>query len=246
MGVWTYTLVSVFFVSLLSIASVAWLSVKKIKHVLILFVSFSAGAFFGDVFFHLLPATVDEFGFTMEISLVVLSGILFSFVIEKFIHWRHCHVPTSSDHPHPVATMNLVGDSVHNFIDGVLIGASYLANTSIGIATTIAVVFHEIPQEIGDFGVMLHGGFTKKKALLFNFLTAMTAVLGAVIVLLVNKIAAVVTSFLIPFAAGTFIYIAAADLIPEIHKETRVVRSVLQLVFFLAGVAVMGALLFLE
>ena len=206
-------------------------------------ISFSAGAMFGDAFLHLLPETVAEHGFTLSVSLSVLGGIIGFFVIEKLIHWRHCHMPITENHVHPFAWMNLVGDGVHNFIDGLIIGASYLVSIPVGIATTIAVILHEIPQEIADFGVLLHGGFSKKKALLVNFLTALTALLGGVLALILSHYIEGITVFLVPFAAGGFIYIAGSDLIPELHKEVKFSRSVLQVVSFVCGIGIMLLLL---
>ena len=219
-NVWIYSLVSVFIVSSISFLGLLTLAInaEKLKKILLYLVSFSAGALFGDVFIHLLPEIVKEVGFTLKISLYILVGIGFFFIIEKFIHWRHCHIPHSKDHIHPFAMMNLFGDGVHNFIDGLIIAASYLVSIPIGIATTIAVILHEIPSEIGDFGVLLHGGFSKGKALFFNFITALTAVLGAIVSLLISSYVDNLTTFLIPFAAGGFIYIAGSDLIPELHK----------------------------
>jgi len=210
-------------------------------------VSFSTGALFADAFVHLLPEIAEETGFTLRISTYILSGILFSFVIEKFIHWRHCHHPEHIDHKvHSFAYMNLFGDSIHNFIDGMIIGASYLVSIPVGIATTLAVVLHEIPQEIGDFGVLLHGGFKKRKAMLFNFFTALTAILGAIMSLLIGSFSGHLTTFLIPFAAGSFIYIAGSDLIPELHKETDTKKSLLQLVALIAGALIIMSLIFFE
>jgi zinc and cadmium transporter len=209
-------------------------------------VSFSAGALLGDVFIHLLPETIET-GFTLASSLYILLGILFSFVIEKIIHWRHCHHSPTHNHPHPFALMNLVGDVFHNFLDGIIIGVSYLASIPVGIATTLAVVFHEIPQEIGDFGVLLHGGFKKSKALFLNFLTALTAILGAVIALLLSSSIQNLTTYLIPFTIGNFIYIASSDLIPELHKcEFNTKQSFLQLATIILGILVMLTLTFLE
>src|SRR3989344_3424132 len=175
-----YTILSVLIVSIVSLIGILALSIKtdKLKKILIYTISFSAGALFGDAFIHLIPEAVKETGFGLKTSLFILLGIIFSFIIEKFIHWRHCHLPHSKEHIHPFAVMNLLGDGIHNFIDGIIIGASYLASIPTGIATTIAVILHEIPQEIGDFGVLLQGGFSKSKALAFNFLTAATAILG--------------------------------------------------------------------
>ena len=246
-NVWIYSLVSVFIVSSISFLGLLTLSINsdKLKKILLYMVSFSAGALFGDAFIHLLPEIIEEVGFGLNISIYVMIGIGFSFVIEKFIHWRHCHIPHSKEHIHPFAMMNLFGDGVHNFIDGIIIGASYLVNIPVGIATTLAVIFHELPQEIGDFGVLLHGGFSKAKALFFNFITALTAVFGAIVSLLIGSYVENITTFLVPFAAGTFIYIAGSDLIPELHKEVEIKKSLLQFISIVLGVSVMLFLLLL-
>jgi zinc and cadmium transporter len=247
--VWIYTLASVFIISLISLIGIFTLSIKikRLNEALLYMVSFSAGALFGDAFIHLLPETVEEYGFGIKTSLFVILGITFSFVVEKFIHWHHCHDLECKEHSHqPFVYMNLFGDGVHNFIDGLIIGASYLVSIPVGIATTVAVVLHEIPQEIGDFGVLVHGGFSKAKALFYNFLIGLTSVLGAVIALFVGIYTENLTMFLIPFAAGGFIYIAGSDLIPELHKEVAVKKSFFQLVTFILGIAVMSLLLFVE
>ena len=129
-----------------------------------------------------------EAGFETQTALILITGILVSFIVERFLQWRHCHIPTSSEHPHCFAYMNLFGDSIHNLIDGLIIGGSYLVSIPLGIATTIAIIFHEIPQELGDFSVLIYGGVPKRRALMFNFLTALTAVLGAVIALALGSI----------------------------------------------------------
>jgi zinc and cadmium transporter len=247
-NIWLYSIVSVLIVSSISFLGLLTFAVKadKLKKILLYMVSFSAGALFGDAFIHLLPEVVEEAGFSPSISLYVLFGIGFSFIIEKFIHWRHCHIPSSKEHIHPFAMMNLLGDGVHNFIDGIIIGASYLASVPVGIATTLAVILHEVPSEIGDFGVLLHGGFSKGKALFYNFVTALTAVLGAIVSLLISSYLENITTFLVPFAAGTFIYIAGSDLIPEIHKEVEVKKSLLQFIAIVLGVLIMMSLLLLE
>ncbi|MBC8500733.1 MAG: ZIP family metal transporter [Nanoarchaeota archaeon] len=246
--VWLYSLISVIIVSLISFVGILTLSIKanKLKKILLYMVSFSAGGLFGDAFIHLLPEIIEEVGFSLNISLYAIFGIVFSFVVEKFIRWRHCHLPTTKEHQHPFAIMNLFGDAVHNFMDGLIIGASYLASIPVGIATTLAVVFHEIPQEIADFGVLLHGGFSKGKALFFNFMTALTAVIGAVAAIIISSYVQNVTYFLIPFAAGGFIYIAGSDLIPELHKEVKVKKSLIQITLFILGVGVMVLLLLLD
>ncbi len=248
MEVWLYSLGSVVVVSLISLVGIFTLSIKieKLRKILIYMISFAAGALLGDAFIHLLPHVVEEHGFGLNISIYVLVGLGVMFVVEKVIHWRHCHHPTCDDHPHPFALMNLFGDGVHNFIDGLVIGAAYLVSIPVGVATTIAVVLHEIPQEIGDFGVLIHGGFSKAKALMLNFATALTAVLGVVVALLISSYVENLTMFLIPFAAGGFIYIASADLIPEMHKTVKISRSLLQFLFFTLGIGVMFLILLVE
>ncbi len=246
--IWLYTLISVIVVSLISLIGVFTFAVsaEKLKKVLIYPVSFAAGTLLGDAFIHLIPEAFEEIENTVLLSLSILAGILTFFIMEKFLHWRHCHEVAGEDHPHPFSYVLLVGDVLHNFIDGLGIAASYSVSISVGIATTLAVIFHEIPQEIGDFGSLLYAGFKKTKALLFNFLTALTAVLGAVFVLAFNIDGGLLTKMLIPFAAGGFIYIASSDLIPELHKDTDPKKSFWQLVSFVLGIGLMLLLLTFE
>jgi len=249
MNIWFYSLISVFIVSLISFSGALTLAIKKekLKNFLIYFVSFSAGALLGDVFIHLLPEAVEEYNQSISLIFIfVLVGILTSFVLEKIIFWRHCHLPITKNHIHTFAWMNLWGDFFHNFIDGLTIAASYLLNIQAGIATTLAVIFHEIPQEIGDLGVLLHGGFKIKKALFINFLTALSAVFGTIVGLFLNTKIDHLTLFLVPFAAGNFIYIASSDLIPELHKETKIKKGLIQIITFILGVGVMYGLLLLD
>jgi zinc and cadmium transporter len=145
-----------------------------------------------------------------------------------------------------MGVMNVVGDGFHNLIDGLVIGGSYLVSVPLGLATTLAVIFHEIPQEIGDFGILLHAGFNKAKALLLNFVSALAAFLGAVVALAIGSRVAGFSEFLIPFTAGGFIYIAGSDLIPELHKEVKPSRSFFQFVALLLGLLLMLAFTFLE
>ena len=247
--VWIYGLVSVVIVSLISLVGLLTFSLKQedLRSLLLYFVSFSAGGLFGDAFIHLIPEATEKSGFGIHVSLAILIGIIFSFIVERFLQWRHCHIPTSEEHPHSFAYMNLFGDAVHNFIDGLIIGGSYLASIPLGVASTLAVVFHEIPQEIGDFGVLIYGGFTKSRALLFNFLTALTAIFGAIVALGLGFLTEGFVPFLIPFAAGNFIYIAGSDLIPELRKEEpRPLKAVLQLTTLVLGVLILFLLVFLE
>ncbi len=247
-SVWLYTILSVLVVSLISFIGVLTLSIKaeKLKKFLIYMISFAAGALLGDVFFHLIPELVEEGAFNLQASSLILAGIVMFFIMEKVVHWQHCHMPTTAEHTHPFAKLNLIGDGLHNFIDGLIIGASYLVNIPVGIATTMAVIIHEIPQEIGDFGVLLHGGYSKGKALFFNFISAVAAVLGAIVALIASRYTENLVSYMIPLAIGGFIYIAGSDLIPELHKNFETKKSIIQLFFFIIGILVMAALLLLE
>jgi len=248
MNVWLYSLTSVILVSLLSFVGVLFLAFKKekLQKLLLFLVSFAAGGLLGDAFLHLLPEAVEETGFNIEISLAILLGLLVFFTLEKFISWRHCHIPTSKEHPHPIVFMNLFGDGLHNFIDGMIIAASFLVSIPLGLATSLAVIFHEIPQEIGDFGVLIHGGFSKNKALFFNFVSGSAAIAGAILTLFLGTRLAGLTRLLIPFTAGSFIYIAGSDLIPELHKETNLKKSGFQLLGLILGIGVMMLLLMIE
>ena len=247
LSIWLYTLASVIIVSLISLVGIITIIIKhkKIDDFLHLAVAFSAGALLGDAFLHLIPESFEIISNKITISFLIITGIMIFFVLEKFVNWRHCHVPTSHDHPHPYTYTNLIGDALHNFTDGIVIGSSYLVSIPLGIATTFAVVLHEIPHELGNFGVLIHGGFKPKKALFLNFLTALTSILGAILVLLVGTYLKDYTNLIIPITAGGFIYIASSDLIPEIHKEIDIKKSIMQFVAIILGVASMWLLLFL-
>jgi len=249
---WVYSLISVLAVSLISLIGLLTFPIKeqKLRSLLLYLVSFSAGGLFADAFIHLIPEAIGS-SLELKVPIFILSGIIASFVLEKLIQWRHCHIPTSEEHPHPFTYMNLFGDGVHNFIDGIVLAGSYLASLPGGIATTLAIIFHEIPQEIGDYGVLLHGGFSRRRALVFNFLTAITAVFGSLLILALGVIISFENIedfkiFLLSFAAGEFIYIAGSDLVPELHKETEPSRSLLQLIAFILGVGIILALVLVE
>jgi zinc and cadmium transporter len=240
---------SVLLVSAISLIGIFTLSLKEsfIKGVTFVLVGIATGALLGDAFIHLIPEAFAETTNPTALSLTIIAGMLIFFVLEKFLHWHH-HQGLEGSEPdvHPVGKMILVSDGVHNFVDGLIIAASYLVSIEVGIATTIAVVLHEIPQEIGDFGVLIHSGYTKGKALWLNFLSALAAVLGAAVGLLLGGSVEAFTLWLVPLAAGGFIYIALTDLIPELHKTTSVRHSLLQLVAVIAGVLAMVALLSIE
>ena len=236
-----YIFGSVLAISLLSLIGIFTLGLKErfLNKIIVYLVSLAAGALLGGAFIHLIPETAEH-GFGLPASLAVLAGIVVFFLIEKMIHWHHCHKSHREKNlPLTFTYMILIGDAVHNIFDGIIIAGAYLASIPLGIATTLAVALHEIPQEIGDFGVLLHGGYSKRKALAFNFLSALTAFAGAAMALWLSGWIAGVELLLLPFTAGGFIYIATADLFPELRKETTLKKSILQLVVFFIGLGVM-------
>ena len=228
-----------FVVSLLSFVGVLTLALKKasFKKILLKMVAFSAGALMGGALLHLLPEAVEESAGS-TIFLTVLIGFSVFFIIERFLYWHHCH-KYGKCKVHMFTYMNLLGDGIHNFTDGIIIAASFIINIPFGIVTTIAIIAHEIPQELGDFGVLVYGGFKRAKALFFNFLFALTAVIGAVAGYFLSSISEGLHIYLLPFAAGGFIYIAASDLVPELHKEPDLKKSALSFLFFLLGILFM-------
>jgi len=244
-----YAVGSAVLVSLVSLVGIAaiWANHAQLRGVLFVFVSLATGALFGDALVHLLPEAFAKSGRPEMTSFYVLAGIFAFFVLEKLLRWRHSHLLEGDQLIHPVGVMNLVADAIHNLVDGTLIGASYLAGLPVGIATTVAVVLHEVPQEIGDFAVLLHAGFTRSQALLFNLLSASLAIVGALAATIVGlDDAGPLTSAVLPLTAGMFIYIGGADLIPELHKEPEAVKSLVQLIAMGAGVGIMFLLLLLD
>lgn len=239
---WTYTLISVFLVSLISIIGILSILFKKelLEKIVFVLVCLAIGSLLGDSFFHLLPESYERLG--ENASFYVMGGILFFFIMEKFIRWRHCHIPTSEDHIHSIGFMNLIGDFFHNFIDGVLIAGSFATSLHLGITTTIAVILHEIPQEIGDFGVLIYAGYSPKKALIFNFISSLSAIIGAILALSIE----INPYLIIPFTAGSFIYIAGSDLIPELQHNVKIKTSIIQLLSIIIGISIMGLLRLLE
>jgi zinc and cadmium transporter len=244
MSLYLYIFGSVLLISFLSLFGVFFLSFSPrfVEKLTLFLVSLSAGTLLGDSFLHLLPEAAADNGVSLRMWLWLIIGLVSFFVLEKIVHWRHCHIQTGPQHPHHLGVMNLVGDCLHNFFDGIIIAGSFLASIPLGITTLIAVIAHEIPQEIGDFGVLLYAGYSRRRALFLNFLTALTAVFGAVIAVLLGARISGFSNLIIPFTAGGFIYIATADLIPELKKETAIHKSVYQLVSIIIGVLIMLAL----
>lgn len=234
-------IIAVVLVSLMSLVGALTLILNKnvISKIIHLLVPLAVGSLVGGAALHLLPESVEAFGgFTLEVSGYFMGGILAFWVIEKFVFWHHCHHDHSAKYK--IGYMNLIGDGFHNFLDGVVIAGAFVSDFHLGVATTIAVVLHEIPQELGDFGVLLHSGFSYGKALFLNLVSGFVALLGVLLVFVMSDV--MVANFvqtIVPFTAGGFLYIALSDIIPELHKETKFSKNLGQLVMIVFGVYMM-------
>ncbi len=235
-----YSLLAVIAVSLLSLIGILTISLneKKLDNILFILVSFAAGSILGAAYFDLLPEALELVEESVTFIYIALGFVGF-FFLERFIYWYHGHAHEMEIGKKKVVKnlvyLNLLGDGIHNLIDGMIIAASFFLDISIGVVSTIAVMFHEVSQEIGDFGILVFGGLTKRRALLFNFLSALTAVVGALFSSLFSVHMESFIGFLIAFAAGGFIYLAASELIPEIQQETDFKKSIIQFVLFIFG-----------
>ncbi len=234
-------ILSTFLISLIAFIGVLTLALKEktLNKILLLLVALSAGALMGGAFLHLLPEAIEQTQNVFNLFLYLILGFCTFFILEFFFLWHHHHSVKHKKHKKPVSYLILISDSVHNFIDGLIIAASFIINFHIGIITTLAIALHEIPQEIGDFGVLVYSGFKKSKALFINFLTALTAILGGLVGYFLSGTIGPAIIYILPFAAGNFIYIAASDLIPEIKKIKNIKKSLAYFLVFLLGIILM-------
>jgi zinc and cadmium transporter len=234
-----YALIASVIVSLISLIGVLALVIKDnlFKKLVIFLVAFAAGGLIGGAFLDIIPEATEYVKDINQLFLYVILGYMLFFILEKYLHWRHCH--SAECKIHRFTYLNIIGDIVHNFSDGLIIGAVFLVNIKVGIATTLAIIFHEIPHELGNFTVLVYGGFSKLKALFYNFLSSLFAIVGTIagyyFASKINGFAAI----LLPAAAGGFIYIASCDLIPELHKEEDGKRSALIMITFAFGIILM-------
>ena len=237
--------IAVVIISALSLVGAITLVLRPatLQRILPTLISFAAGALLGDAFLHLIPEMAEsERGLDTTASFALVGGVMTFFVLEKILHWHHAHVP-SEEVLHPVAATNIVGDALHNFVDGGIVAGAFLVDPALGIATALAVALHEIPQELGDFGILIHAGLKPRRALTLNLLSGLAALAGALVTLLIAGNTEGFEHLLVAVTAGGFIYIASTDLLPELHKEPEAGKSLIQLLGLVGGVAVMAALL---
>lgn len=245
MSIFVSILISTGIISLFSMSGALLLFFQKrlTEKLSIFLMAFAAGALMGTAFLHLLPEAVEGID-SRNAYLFILVGFGLFFVIENILHWHHSHRGESVHKS--LGTLTLLGDGFHNFLDGMIIAAVFFIDIRLGFATTLAVALHEIPQEAAEFGVLTHAGFSRGKALLWNFLSASTVVLGGIVSFLLVGIIGQWIAFFLLFAVGIFLYIAASDFVPEIRKEQSLPKSLGLLVTFAAGIALMWVVLFLE
>lgn len=235
-----YTLISITLISLISLLGIFTLILKEdfIKKYLPILVSLAAGAMLGETFIHLLPEIYDSKN-NLYLSLLIIFSITFFFILEKILRLKHQHCleeNCESHHPLPFGYLNLISDGFHNFIDGAIIAGSFTVSIPLGLVTTTAILLHEIPQEICDFGLLLQAGFSIKKALIFNLLSASSAFLGAGFAYFLGQN---FNQIILALTAGGFIYIAGTDLLPELHKETKLKSNLGQITSLLFGIVLM-------
>ena len=236
--------------SVLAAALFLVLSEPLRNHVLPHLVSFATGTLLGAAFLGLLPHALGTVaGNDVHIiPMTVLLGLLGFFLLEKMVLWRHCHAdhcevhaPDQKSREHSTGAMILVGDGLHNFLDGILIAAAFLTDIHLGVVTSVAVAAHEIPQEVGDFAVLLHSGFSRKRAFLYNVLTSLTTVVGGVLAWFALQYVEAILPFVLAIAASSFIYIAVADLIPTLHQRVEGSETFQQIVLIAAGILLIYA-----
>ncbi|MFW5929028.1 MAG: ZIP family metal transporter [Halobacteriota archaeon] len=228
------------------ISLIAWIGVLTLHlnedlldRLLLVLVALAAGSLIGGAFIHLLPRAIEEYAGDdlLPLFLVLLAGFCLFYVLEQFIHWHHHH---GTDHAHePVTYLVLVSDTVHNFIDGLVIAGAFVLGVDIGLVTAAAIALHEIPQEIGDYGVLVYGGFEKMQALVLNYASQAVVIVGGVVGFFLAGAVEGVSVYLLPFAAGNFIYIGSSDLVPEIKHEDDPRKAAVYFSVFLAGILMM-------
>ena len=244
MPVLYWILLSTLFGAVLSVVAAAALAYRVSQVHVSRFISYAVGALLGAAFLEIIPHAIETTPSVPQLSATVLGGILLFFALEKFVLWRHCHVESCEAHDHHLETndhgrtgmMILVGDTFHNFVDGILIAAAFMADIQLGIVTTIAIIAHEIPQEVGDFAILLHSGFSRARALAFNLLSSVATLVGGLLAFFALQTLQSLVPPLLGLAAASMIYIAVADLIPGLHKRPEIAATVEQVALIGLGI----------
>ncbi|HLC96278.1 MAG TPA: ZIP family metal transporter [Candidatus Nanoarchaeia archaeon] len=241
----TLTLLSVVIVSLLSVVvALPFLMKKKLsQHTLLILLSMSVGVLLSTVFLDFMPEIVEH-GYSIAVGTNILLGFLIFFLLEKFVHWHHHSKQEKDDvhgHAYHLAAVNLIGDGIHNFLDGMVIAGSYAVNIVLGLAATISVIFHELPQELADMGVLLYSGLSRSKSLIFNFISAITAIIGALVGIVLASSVEGFVDFVVPFSAGAFLYISASNVLPQLHRHYDLKESLVHIAAIVFGILIIVA-----
>ncbi len=249
MSVLAWIIVASLFGGVLSVAAAALFALNARTHWIGMLVSYAIGALLGAVFLDILPEAIDLSGNTAAVSGAVLIGILLFFTLEKVLIWRHCHHDHCEAHePHEHSahdhgrsgTMLIIGDTFHNFVDGIIIAAAFMVDIQLGIVTALAIIAHEIPQEVGDFVILLHSGYSKLRAFQANMISSVATLVGGVLAYFALQGLQSWTPYILAISASSMIYVAVADLIPGLHKRTQLRDTVQQVVLIVSGVATVG------
>ena len=237
-----YSIIAAIIVGLVSFVGALSLLIsgEKLNKIIIYLVAFSAGALMGGAFFHLLPEAIGATSDAMQAFVWLLVGFCLFYILERVLRWHHCHNGECHEHGH-IGWMNVIGGGIHNIIDGMIIYAAFSISIPLGWSVLFSIILHEIPQELGDFGVLIYSGFSKIKALMYNFVSGIVAVIGVFIAYFAGSYISNFQFYLLPVAAGGFIYIAASDLIPELHKDNHTQRSILNFALFALALVFMYA-----
>ena len=244
MSVLSWILLSTLAGAVLSVSAAAAIAYRAAGTKVQRLIGYSVGALLGAAFLEILPHAVETTGNIQQLSATVLFGILLFFTLEKFVLWRHCHIEACEAHDHHddpsdhgrSGLMILVGDTFHNFVDGILIAAAFMSDIQLGIVTTVAIIAHEIPQEVGDFVILLHSGFSRARALAFNLLSSVATLVGGLLAYFALQTVQGMVPPLLGLAAASMIYVAVADLIPGLHRRPEIAATIEQVVLISLGI----------
>lgn len=235
-----YVILATVAVSILSLVGIIFTFIKKksISSIVKYLVSLSAGTLLGGAFFHLLPEAIEQSTTQQSLFTFVIAYVIF-LLFEIFLDWHHCHDGDCEESIHSVGYLNLFAEVIHNFIDGFVMAAAFVISPVIGVSATLAIMLHEIPQELGDFGILVHAGFSKSRALFLNLIVGLFAVVGGIVGYAFSSTFSGILPYFLAFAAGSFVYISTSDLIPEIKNHKDVKQTLILLAIFLSGIILM-------
>jgi zinc and cadmium transporter len=242
MATLTWIVLSGLAMSALALIGVVTLMLRpeRLQRLLLPLVAFAAGTLLGGALLHMLPGAIELVGPRLSVFVWLLAGFSAFFALEQFLHWHHSHRPVAGVEARPLTYLVLIGDGLHNFLGGLAVAGAFIADVRLGLGAWLAAAAHEIPQELGDFAVLVHAGWSRGKALLYNVISASTFLVGGLVAYAASE--RIDVTFLLPFAAGNFLYIAASDLIPEVKHHRQASQNWVHLIAMLVGIALLYVL----